>query len=71
MSQPFSADSFIYSHKGLLKDNYPTIITNSDTISIYNWPKRYYVSVFKFKLYDLDAIMHIMQWNDMTIDYQT
>ena len=75
MPQPFPADNFIYSHKGLPKDNYP--LHHNDlryNLQIYNWPRRHYVPVFKFKIYnfnDLDAMMHMMQWNDMTLDYQT
>ena len=74
MPQPFPANDFIYSHKGLPKDNFP--LHSNDLrydFKIYNLPRRHYVPVFKLKLYnfnDLDAVMHMIGYNDMVLDYQ-
>jgi hypothetical protein len=74
MPQPFPANDFIYSHKGLPAINHP--LHKNDVrydFKINLWPRRHYVPVFKLKLYnfnDLDAIMHMMGWNDFALDYQ-
>ena len=74
MPQPFPADDFIYSHKGLPKANFPPHAHDFR----YNYyperlPRRHHVPDFLFKLYnfsDWDEIMHGLQWVDFELDYQ-
>ncbi len=74
MPQPFPTENFIFSHKGLPKDNYPLHAHDFR----YNYktqllPRRHHTPDFLFKIYnfsDYDSMMHGIQWADYELDYQ-